>query len=147
MSQRPKREVKAPEKFQIWTNGDRHEPFSIRNHKKKEKEDKVMSQMYQCLYREVKKPDNDKEKEDGIIRVNKKMKKREVKGLEKSNKENNTNADKNVKLAEQQETYKTYQQMYREKAKEKKEEEKEKKKKYQESYRKMKKMKKCKSKN
>ena len=143
MSQKPKREVKAPARFQAWTHGDKHEPFATRNYKKKEMEEMVMTQMYQCLYREVKKTDTDKVKEKGTSKGDKNnMEKKEVKGMKKSNKENDKIVDNNFKLAARQEKYKSYQQKYREKAKEKREEEKQKVKKYQESYRKMKKNKK-----
>ena len=35
MSSRPKRENKAPERFQGWISGEKQEPFTVRNTKKK----------------------------------------------------------------------------------------------------------------
>ena len=71
MSQLPKRESKLPEKFQAWKPGDSHAPYSIRNFKKKDKEDKVKVKKYQASYREKKKANS----ENMEPSVNKKPKK------------------------------------------------------------------------
>ena len=56
------RERKVPERFQGWNFGDKHEPFSIRNQKKKVKEETATRQAYQANYREMKKSEKETQK-------------------------------------------------------------------------------------
>ena len=63
MAGRPKRESKAPKRFQVWENGDKHEPFKIRNQKKEMKVEIMKKKEYQAEYREKKKVEKKKETE------------------------------------------------------------------------------------
>ena len=124
MSHISSRERKAPERFQAWTDAEKHEPFTVRNNKRKMKENdmkvKEYQKEYQAKYRESRKAlaeNVDKDKAE-------KGKKAE---------------DRELKLAEKNKKMKEYQEKYKKDIKVKKEEKMIKEKKYQASYRKMKK--------
>ena len=48
MSIRPKGENKAPERFQGWISGEKHEAFTVRNTKKKIKVEAAKKKVYQA---------------------------------------------------------------------------------------------------
>ena len=55
MADATERQTTVPEKFEPWKEGDKHEPFSVRNRKVKDKKAKEESKNYQANYRETKK--------------------------------------------------------------------------------------------
>ena len=73
MPSRPKRKNKAPERFQGWISGEKHEPFTVRNTKKKIKVEAAKKKVYQAKYREMKRV----EKQEMVEKVNSKSEKKE----------------------------------------------------------------------
>ena len=114
-----KRIRKVPERFQVWKEGEKHEPFTIRHQKTKMKVENKKGKEYQRKYREAQK----KNVEDGKENDGKAGEEVEKKQLMK---------DQKIKRR------KEYQELYREKAKAKKEKKKEKNKEYIDEYRKLK---------
>ena len=126
MSDRPQRQSKAPERFQVWKMGEKHEPFTVRNEKKQIKIEAVKKKEYQANYRERKKVDN-QDKAENIEAEN------EMEGMDSKT------AEKSRKKAERKNEILEYQRQYRAKLKADKAYKKEKQRIYQEQYRKIKK--------
>lgn len=126
MSDRPQRQSKAPERFQVWKMGEKHEPFTVRNKKKQIKIEAVKKKEYQANYRERKKVDN-QDKAENIEAEN------EMEGMDSKT------AEKSRKKAERKNEILEYQRQYRAKLKADKADKKEKQRVYQEEYRKIKK--------
>ena len=122
MSDRPQRQSKAPERFQVWKIGEKHEPFTVRNEKKQIKIEAVKK----ANYRERKKVDN-QDKAENIEAEN------EMEGMDSKT------AEKSRKKAERKNEILEYQRQYRAKLKADKADKKEKQRVYQEEYRKNKK--------
>ena len=151
MSNISKRKVVEPDRLKIWKDGDRHEPFSVRNQKKKLKKDVSKKKEYQANYREKLKTDKENNplppKETKAAGIKKKMKTKQERDKakekkvkqEKKVKEEKDKA-KEKKANERKEKTKEYQEQYRKEKKAKQEEDKAKEKKYQLNYKKMKKI-------
>ena len=116
------RKREEPNRFKAWKSGDSHEPFSIRNQKKKMKVEDVAKKEYQAKYREkvkLKKQVLAAEKlKDGNEDQNKpskaKKKQDEMKTVEGKKQRD---ADKQLKTAEKKKEILEYQKQYREQLK------------------------------
>ena len=106
MAESSKRKISVPDRLQAWKEGEKHEPYSIRNKKMKEKKVKEKSKNYQASYREKRK------------------------GLD-CKKTKPSPDEKEMRKAEARQRSKEYQKQYRQAQKEKKELKKNKDKKYQ----------------
>ena len=136
------RKREEPNRFKAWKSGDSHEPFSIRNQKKKMKVEDVAKKEYQARYREKVKLEK-KVLAAEKLKAGNEDQKNPSKGKKKQDERKTVegkkqrDADKQLKTAEEKKKeILEYQKQYREKLKAEKIEKKKKQKIYLESYKK-----------
>ena len=138
------RKREEPNRFKAWKSGDSHEPFSIKNQKKKMKVLDVAKKEYQARYREKVKLEKQVLAAEKLKAGNEDQK-NPSKGKKKQDKRKTVeggkkrDADKQRKTAEKKIEILEYQKQYREKLKAEKIEKKKKQKIYLDNYKKMKK--------